>query len=65
MCLTHCVCIVVRGYKMTYSVSSVNEGVVDSDNIDITVLDGIAKDDTANAAKTVDTSLDNHFDWES
>lgn len=48
---------------LTYSVGGVNEGVVDSDDIDLAVLNGIAEDDTANAAETVDTSLDNHFDF--
>lgn len=47
----------------TYSVGGVNEGVVDSNNLNIAVLDGIAEYDTTNAAETVDTSLDNHFDF--
>lgn len=45
----------------TYSVGGLNEGVVDSDDLDIRVLDGVAEDDTADTAKSVDADLD-HFD---
>ncbi len=47
----------------TYSVVGLNEGVVDSNDIDITVLNGIAEDNAANAAEAVDASLDDHFDF--
>jgi hypothetical protein len=39
-----------------------NEGVVDSNNLDVGVLDGIAEDDTADTTETVDADLDgSHF----
>ena len=39
-----------------------DERIIDSDDIDIIVLNGISEDDTANAAETVDTYLDGrHF----
>lgn len=41
----------------TYGVLGVDEGVVDSNNIDIAVLNGIAEDNTSNAAETVDSNL--------
>jgi hypothetical protein len=47
--------------KPTYSVGEVNEGVVHGNDGDIVVLDGIAEDDTANAAESVDANLDDHF----
>jgi hypothetical protein len=40
-----------------------NEGVVDGNNLDIAVLDGVAEDDTANAAEPVDANLDSHLVW--
>jgi hypothetical protein len=40
-----------------------NEGVVDSNNLDLGVLDGVAEDDTADATETVDANLDgSHFE---
>lgn len=39
-----------------------NEGVVDSDDLNVGVLDGVAEDDTSNAAEAVDADLDNHCD---
>ena len=44
----------------TYSVVGFNEGIVDGNNINVIVLNGISKDNTANAAKTVDSNLDRH-----
>lgn len=38
-----------------------NEGVVDGNDLDITVLDGVAEDDATNAAKAVDANLDSHL----
>lgn len=49
----------VQGWA--YSVVRLNEGVVDSNNLDIGVLDGVAENDTADTAKSVDADLD-HFD---
>lgn len=46
----------------TYGVGDVNEGVVDSDDLDIRVANRVAEDNTANAAETVDTNLDSHGD---
>lgn len=41
-----------------------NEGVVDSNNLDVGVLDSVAEDDTANATETVDADLDgSHFKY--
>jgi hypothetical protein len=46
----------------TYSVLGLNEGVVDSNDLDIRVLNGIAEDDTTDTAETVDADLDrSHF----
>lgn len=45
------------GGKATHSVGDINEGVVDGDNFNVVVLDGVAEDDTANAAETVDANL--------
>lgn len=42
----------------THSVFSVDEGIVDGHNLDVVVLDGVAEDDTTNAAETVDANLD-------
>lgn len=40
-----------------------NEGVVDSNNLDLGVLDGVAEDDTADTTETVDADLDgSHFE---
>lgn len=46
---------------VTYSVGGLNEGVVDSNDLDIGVLDSVAEDDTTDTAKSVDADLD-HFD---
>jgi len=35
----------------------VDEGVVDSDDVDVIVLDGVPEDDTANATEAVDSDL--------
>lgn len=43
---------------VTYSVLGLNEGVVDGDNLNVLVLDGVAEDDTTDAAETVDADLD-------
>lgn len=47
----------------THSVGGLNEGVVDRNDVDVIVLDGVAEDDTADTAKSVDANLDDHFDW--
>ena len=44
----------------TYSIVGLNEGVVDGNDLDVRVLNGIAEDDTANAAEPVDADLDSH-----
>ena len=41
---------------------NLNEGVVDSDNVDVVVLNRIAEDDTADTTETVDTNLDGCHD---
>lgn len=48
--------------EMTYSVGGLNEGVVDRNDLDVVVLDGVAEDDTTDTAKSVDADLD-HFDF--
>lgn len=35
-----------------------NEGIVDSDDVNIIMLNSIAEDDTTNAAEPVDANLD-------
>jgi hypothetical protein len=47
--------------RATYSVLGLNEGVVDGNDLDLRVLNGIAEDDAANTAETVDADLDDHF----
>lgn len=42
----------------THSVLGLNEGVVDGNDLDLGVLDGVAEDDTSNAAEAVDADLD-------
>jgi hypothetical protein len=56
-----------RGYggvmfDETHSVVGLNEGVVDSNDLDVAVLDGVAEDDTSNTTEAVDADLDDHFD---
>lgn len=48
--------------RPTYSVLGLNEGIVDSDDLDVIVLNGIAEDNATDAAETVDADLDDHFD---
>jgi hypothetical protein len=45
----------------TYSVLGLNEGVVDGNDLDIGVLDGIAEDNAADTAEAVDANLDSHL----
>jgi hypothetical protein len=45
----------------TYSVLGLNERVIDSNDLDIVVLNGIAEDNATDTAETVDADLDNHF----
>ena len=42
----------------TYSVDSLNERVVDSDDLNVGVFDSVAEDDTADTTETVDADLD-------
>lgn len=50
--------------RSTYGVVRLNERIVDSNNLDIGVLDGVAEDDTADTTETVDADLDgSHFDY--
>lgn len=46
----------------TYSIVGSNEGVVDSNNLDVLQLNSVAEDDSSNTTEAVDTDLDNHFD---
>jgi hypothetical protein len=46
----------------TYGVVWLDEWIVDSDDLDVVELDGIAEDDTSNTSETVDSDLGNsHF----
>ena len=45
----------------TYSVLGLNEGVVDGNDLNIAVLDGIAEDNATDTAETVDADLDSHL----
>ena len=48
----------------TYSVVGLNEGIVDGNDLDIGVLDGIAENNAANATEAVDSNLDgSHIVW--
>ena len=48
----------------TYSVVGLNEGIVDGNDLDIGVLDGIAENNAANATEAVDSDLDgSHIVW--
>jgi hypothetical protein len=44
----------------THSVLGLNEGIIDGNDLDIAVLDGVAEHDTANSAKAIDADLDGH-----
>jgi len=48
--------------SVTYSVLGLNEGIVDSDDLDVVVLDGIAEDNATDTAEAIDANLDDHFD---
>jgi glycosyltransferase involved in cell wall biosynthesis len=48
--------------QQTYSVVGFNERIVDSDDFDVIVLDGISEDNTTNAAETIDANLDGSHD---
>jgi hypothetical protein len=43
--------------RATHSVFGVNERVVNGNDLDVGVLNGIAEDDTSNAAEAVDADL--------
>jgi hypothetical protein len=51
-----------QGQQQTYSVVGFNERIVDSDDFDVIVLDGISEDDTTNTAETIDANLDGSHD---
>lgn len=59
------VCSIERArWGSTYGVVRLNERIVDSNNLDVGVLDGVAEDDTADTTETVDADLDgSHFDY--
>lgn len=44
----------------TYSVLGLDEGVVDGDNLDVGVLDGVAEDNATDATEAVDSNLGDH-----
>lgn len=47
----------MRGGMGSYGVVGLNERVVDGDDVDVIVLNGVSEDDTTNAAETVDSNL--------
>ena len=48
--------------RTTYSVLGLDEGIVDGNNLDVGVLDGVAEDDAADATEAVDADLSDHFE---
>lgn len=50
-----------KSHRITYSVGGLNERVVDSNDLDVGVLDSVAEDDATDTAKSVDADLD-HFE---
>jgi hypothetical protein len=48
--------------QQTYSIVGFNERIVDSDDFNVIVLDGISEDDTTNTAETIDANLDGSHD---
>lgn len=50
------------GGRIAYSVLGLNERVVDSNDLDVGVLDSVAEDDTADTTESVDADLDSHVD---
>ena len=49
--------------RATYSVLGLDEGIVDSNDLDVGVLDRVAEHDAADATEPVDADLGDHFDW--
>jgi hypothetical protein len=47
----------------TYSVLGLNERIIDSNDLDIGMVDGVSEDDTANTTETVDSNLDRSHDF--
>ena len=41
----------------TYSICGINERIVDSNNADVIVLNGISEDNTANTTKAIDADF--------
>ena len=48
--------------KTTYSVVGFNEWIIDGDDVDIVMLDGIAEDDTTDTAESVNSNLSGSHD---
>jgi hypothetical protein len=48
---------ITRGGGGAHGVVGFDEGVVDGDDIDFIILDGISEDDTTDTAETVDAKL--------
>lgn len=46
---------------MTYHVIKIHERIIDGSDLDVGVLEGSAKDKTANATETIDTNVNRHF----
>ena len=45
----------------TYSVGWLNEWVVDSDNVNVLVLNGVTEDNATDTTEAVDSNLGNHY----
>jgi len=42
---------------VAYSVLRLNKGIVDGDDLDVLMLEGVAEDNTSNAAEAIDADL--------
>ena len=54
--------ICVQGGGATHSIFDIDEWIIDSDNVDLIVFDGIAKDNTSDATEAIDSNLGGSHD---
>ena len=50
----------VSDTEKTYGIVGFNERIVDGDDVNVIVLNGISENNTTNAAETVDSDFDRH-----
>jgi hypothetical protein len=43
---------------LAYSIVRLNEGIIDGNDVDVIVLNGISEDNTPNTAEAIDANLD-------